>query len=154
MADFSFLETSWKCHPAVVSTSEKFLKFVERTSYYKYSGNTRKYALDLLVGNEEGLGGIWHGLGHSDQEMVQLWNISAMRKKNCNVACLLWERKHCTTQESPGNLLLRAQNLHVAWSGICCKHWKEKAVRKHFSILPRHLLCGKPHLVVFHDTHY
>lgn len=36
----------------MVSTFEKFLKFVERASYYKYSGNTRKDALDLLVGNE------------------------------------------------------------------------------------------------------
>lgn len=58
MADFSFLEISWKCHPAVVSRFEKSLKFVgENFLPQVCRETTRKDALDLLVGNGEGLVG-------------------------------------------------------------------------------------------------
>lgn len=56
MADFSFLEISWKCHPAVVSRFEKSLKFVgENFLPQVCRETTRKDALDLLVGNGGGL---------------------------------------------------------------------------------------------------
>lgn len=51
MADFNFLEISWKCHPAVVNRFERLLKFVgEKFLSQVCRESTRKDVLVCCLG--------------------------------------------------------------------------------------------------------